>query len=132
MNPSEILARLAQGAPGMLADNDHEPILEGTRLEAALLDLRGMRERYKLFPFREGDLITPRVEGSYRGHGNPHVVLERIGEGDPRQHVPGKGCLYDLRVGYVCSSCGGGKSHYHTALVESWEFEEWNDPAVGS
>jgi len=97
--------------------------------------LEAAAERYVApCPFKPRDLVTPRADGSMKGAGRPHIVLEVIGEapcciepvanGNPSS--PDFGKRLDMRVAETCA-CGHGEISAY--WVESWEFERYTPPA---
>ncbi|MGW9332689.1 hypothetical protein [Bosea sp. NPDC055594] len=77
-------------------------------------------------PFKAGDLVTPRKDGSVKGPGDPAVVLEVIsstidfGSGNPGSNGHGQRC--DMRV----ARFGGRYASIIPIWVESFEFEPYS------
>ena len=92
--------------------------------------LAEFQHRYASFlsgcPFKPGDLVTPRKDGSVKGPGEPCVVLEVIsstidfGSGNPGSNAHGQRC--DMRV----ARFGGRQAAIIPVWVESFEYEPYS------
>lgn len=87
--------------------------------------------RRQFFPFRVGQLVTPRPDTTYMGAGDPHIVVEVRPMPNPAFEVskPGNhqfGQMVDMRV-----LCYVGQT-IASFWVESWAFEPWHKPEAAA
>lgn len=105
--------------------------------EAAVASLRETCDRYvRGNPFKVGDLVTARKGFNVKGGGDPHIVVELVGDamappprfvGDESAH--GKsfyGARLDIRVAHISR----GQMIMHWA--ESWQYEPYALPVEAS
>lgn len=95
--------------------------VQAKRLAAMFRTYQTNREQC---PFRPGDLVTPVDNVNYKGHGDPHIVLEVRDCPEPLFYVgdansSGFGHRLDIRV-----ACMNGETLV-TYWMESWVLEKW-------
>ena len=85
-------------------------------------------------PFALRDVVTPRANGTLRGHGEPHIVVEVRDCAEPvwvgaEQGEIGFGRRLDMRVvsAKVHPDANNGALTFVMYWVESTEFEKWQD-----
>lgn len=121
----------------LLGDDDttiHTPELPtGVKLEAIQMDLADFQGRYAKFligccPFKQGDWITPRKDGTNQisaAAGHPMIVLE-TGENTLRWDSDGDDASRsDILVGFK-----NGTGQLGRQWFESFNFEPWVKPGA--
>lgn len=118
LNIAEILA----SANGRQSSDDKPRPLP----EAQIAELRSVFAHYANCPFKVGDLITPRANGTSKWAGEPHLVLEVRVPCEPHFSIadpddggsPNFGRRFDVRVGVL----GGDSETICAYWQESWNF----------
>jgi hypothetical protein len=106
--------------------------LTGTKLEATLLDLHGIKDAMQTpCPYKVGDVVTPKTGANTRGVGLPHVVVEVLDPPMRRQlseestGSPDEAELIDVRVATVSARDLETRIVY---AMGSWKLEPWVHP----